>query len=137
MSPTFHPSPFLRYALMADAAVSGFTGLLMAVGAGSLSTMFGLPFALLLGAGLMLLPFAAFAAWIGRREVIAACFVWAVIALNLVWAADSILLLISGWVTPTGLGYGFVVFQALVVLAFAEAQFIGLRRMDRAIPARA
>lgn len=137
MSPTFHPSPFLRYALMADAAVSGFTGLLMAVGAGSLSTMLGLPFALLLGAGLVLLPFAAFAAWIGRREVIAARFVWAVIALNLVWAADSILLLISGWVTPTGLGYGFVVFQALVVLAFAEAQFIGLRRMDRTIPARA
>jgi len=122
---------------MADAAVSGFTGLLMAAGAVPLSAILGLPFALLLGAGLVLLPFAAFAAWVGRRDVIAARAVWAVIGLNLVWAADSVLLLISGWVAPTGLGYGFVVFQALVVLAFAEAQFVGLRRMDRAIPARA
>jgi len=48
--------------------------------------------------------------------------------LNTAWVAESTLLLLGGWVNLTGLGYAFVLFQALVVAGFAEAQYLGLRR---------
>ena len=38
------------------------------------------------------------------------------------------MLLLSGWIEPTGLGYAFVIFQAVVVGVFAELQVMGLRR---------
>jgi hypothetical protein len=54
--------------------------------------------------------------------------VWAVILCNAVWVADSLLLLMSGWVQPTALGTAFVLAQALLVGLFAELQALGLRR---------
>jgi hypothetical protein len=54
--------------------------------------------------------------------------VWAVIVCNALWAADSILLLMSGWVEPTGLGIIFVIAQAAAVAAFAEVEYFGMRR---------
>ena len=47
---------------------------------------------------------------------------------NALWVADSVLLLMSGWVAPTSAGYAFVIAQALVVLMYAEFQYVGLRR---------
>ncbi len=52
----------------------------------------------------------------------------AIIALNVLWVAGSIGLLMSGYVAPTMLGHAFVIAQALAVGVFAELQFIGLRR---------
>jgi hypothetical protein len=51
-----------------------------------------------------------------------------VIVANALWAADSIVLLLSGWVAPTALGYGFVIAQAVVVAVFAEIQYSDLRK---------
>jgi hypothetical protein len=98
MTRTIATTPFLRLALLGDAAASGATGLLMAVAAGQLSGVLGLPQPLLLGAGLVLLPYAAFVGWLGLRQALPLTLVWTVIALNAVWALDSILLLLSGWV---------------------------------------
>lgn len=124
----------LRAALLGDAAASGTTGLLMAAAAGPLAPLLGLPEPLLRGAGLALLPCAAFAAWLGRRP--APGLVRAVVALNLLWAADCALLLASGFVAPTGLGTAFVLLQASVVLGFALAQWAGLRQAaTAAVPA--
>jgi hypothetical protein len=119
---------FLRYALLADALASGATGLLMIVGAGLLEGLLGLPIALLREAGLVLVPYVAFVAWIGTRETISRPAVQAIIAMNALWVAGSVLLLVSGYVSPTVLGYAFVIAQAVVVGVFAELQFIGLRR---------
>jgi hypothetical protein len=75
-----------------------------------------------------LLPFAVAVAWLARRDEVSPAGVWAVIAANALWAVDSVVLLFTGWVAPTMLGYGFIVFQAVVVAAFAELQYVGLRR---------
>jgi hypothetical protein len=119
---------FLRFALLADAAASGATGLLAFAGAGMLSGPLGLPTQLLVYAGFSLLPYAAIVAYAGTRLTVSRPAVWAIVAYNTLWAVDSIVLLVSGTVAPTGLGYGFVVFQAAVVAGFAALQVIGLRR---------
>lgn len=121
-------SSFLRRVLLADAAVSGASGLLMMLGAGLAEAPLGLPAGLLRYSGLGLLPFAAFVAYLASRESLPRPAVWAVIACNALWVVDSVLLLLSGWVEPTGLGYAFVIAQALVVAMLAEMQYLGLRR---------
>ena len=51
-----------------------------------------------------------------------------IIAINALWVAASFGLLVSGAVTPTLLGYAFVIAQALAVALLAELQFVGFRR---------
>jgi hypothetical protein len=126
--PSFRPSTFLRQALLADAAASGATALLLIIGAGVLDGLLGLPVALMRGAGLILIPYVAFVAWLGTRERLSGAAVRAVIILNAIWAAASLLVLVGGAVAPTMLGYAFVVLQALVVALFGELQYVGLRR---------
>jgi hypothetical protein len=121
-------SSFLRRVLLADAAASAATGLLMMLGAGLLEQLFGMPKALLHYAGISLLPFAALVAYLATRGSLSRTGVWAVVICNALWAADSILLLLSGWVEPTRLGHAFVIAQALVVAVFAELEYFGLRR---------
>ena len=125
-----HPSPLLRQALLADATTSGAFGLLMLLAAGPLSHLLGLPEVLLRGAGAILLPYAALLAWLSLREQMHKALVWAIILGNVLWTADSLMLLVSGWVSPTGAGYAFVIMQALVVLMYAELQIMGLRRAN-------
>lgn len=128
MADTLHPTPFLRFALLGDAAASGATGLLLAAGAGVLASLLGLPEGLLRVAGLVLLPYAVFVAWIGVRiGSVPRVAVRAVVAINLLWALDSALLLALGPVSPNGLGIAFVLAQALVVLGFAAMQWTALR----------
>lgn len=122
-------SPFyLRRVLLADAATSGATGLLMALGAGVLEPWLGVPAMLLDYAGLSLLPFAALVAYLATRENMPRSAVWVVVACNALWAVDSIVLLLSGWIDPTGLGRAFVIAQAVVVALFAELEYFGLRK---------
>lgn len=119
---------FLRRALLADAVVSGATGVLMLVGAGLVDELLGLPAALLRYAGLSLFPFVAFVFWLAARETPPQSGVVAVIVANILWAASSIVLLFTGWIEPSALGIAFIVAQALVVAVFAELQYIGMRR---------
>ena len=124
----YRATSFLRTVLLADAAASGATGLLMIAGAGLLEGLLGLPVALLREAGLVLIPYVAFVAYVGTREIISRTAVNAVIGLNVLWVAGSIGLLVSGWVAPTMLGTAFVIAQGAVVAVLAELQFVGLRR---------
>jgi hypothetical protein len=120
-------SLFLRRALIADAVITGVTGLMMFLGAGMLGALFSMPTALLRYAGLSLIPFAAFVGALATRESISRVAVRAVIVANALWVVDSCLLLVTGWVEPTMPGYVFVIGQAAIVAVFAEVQFIGLR----------
>lgn len=117
----------LRRALLADAVISAATGLLLAVGASLLSDLLQLPEPLLRFAGLALLPFAAFVAVVATRERVSRAAAWAVVLVNALWALDSVVLLVAGWVAPNLLGFGFVLAQAAVVAGFAALQVMGLR----------
>ena len=48
--------------------------------------------------------------------------------MNVVWAIDSVVLLFTGWVAPSLLGYAFVIGQAGVVAVLADLEYVGLRR---------
>jgi hypothetical protein len=128
MSHSFQPAPLLRYALIGDALASSATGLPLAGGAGLLTGLLGLPEQLMRYAGLFLLPYAAVVAYVGTRATVSRAAVWTIITANAIWVVESIVILVGGWVSPTPLGVAFVAAQALIVAAFAEAQFIGLRR---------
>jgi hypothetical protein len=121
-------SRLLRFALAADAAATAATGLLLVVASGALATWLGIPETLLRYTGVVLLPYAAIVGYLASRTYVARMAVWGVIAANLAWALDSALLVASNWIEPTMLGYGFVIAQALVVAAFAELQYLGLRQ---------
>jgi hypothetical protein len=126
----FLPSPFLRSVLLIDAAASGATGLLLIGGAGLLDDLLGLPAGLMFEAGLILVPYVAFVAWVGTRQSVARGAVWAIIAANALWTIASAGLLASGLVAPTPLGTAFVIAQAVVVALLGELQYVGLRRQE-------
>ena len=128
-----HPSLFLRRALLADAIVSGAMALLLAFAAGALTSLLGLPEALLRETGLFLIAYAAFVGFLGSRAAMQKPLVLLVIVGNAAWTLASIALLMSGAVSPNLLGVGFVVMQAIAVGVFAELQFIGLRKSAAAM----
>ncbi|MDP3255638.1 MAG: hypothetical protein Q8S58_08935 [Bosea sp. (in: a-proteobacteria)] len=124
-------SPLLRGALALDAAACAGMGVLLSLAAAPLSGLFALPPDLLRGAGLLLLPCAALLGWLSRRRELPRLAVLAVIGVNLIWIADSLLLLAGGWFMPSGLGIAFVLAQAGAVLAVTMAEAVGLGRSVR------
>jgi hypothetical protein len=121
-------STLLRRVLLADAATCFALGLLMILRPGVLEQFLGLPAGLLRYAGISLIPFAAFVVYLAVREGLSQLMVWTVIVLNLLWAADSLVLLVSGWVDPTELGYAVVIAQALGVAVFAGLEYLGMKK---------
>ena len=130
--PGIRSNLFLRRAMLADAAISGATALLMIAGAGLAARLLSLPEPLLRYAGLILVPYVAFVVFAGTRETISTPAVWTIIVSNVLWAAASILVLVTGWVSPNALGYAFVIAQAAIVALFAEVQYAGIRRSEPA-----
>jgi hypothetical protein len=129
------PSLFLRRAILADAVFSGVSALLLTFGAGALAPWLNLPEALLRETGLFLIAYALLVGWLGTRQSMPKALVVIVIAGNAAWTLGSIALLFSGAVTPNLLGEAFVAMQAVAVGAFAELQYLGLRRSGGALAA--
>lgn len=130
-----HPSQFLRRAILADAIFSGLSAVLLTFGAGILAPLTNLPEAFLRETGLFLIAYAALVGWLGTRQSMPRALVVIVIAGNAAWTLASIALLFSGWVTPNLLGEVLVAAQAIAVGAFAELQYIGLRKSGGAVTA--
>jgi hypothetical protein len=130
-----NPSVFLRRAILADAIFSGASALLLTFGAGALAPLLNLPEALLRETGLFLIAYAALVGWLGTRQSMPKALVLIVIAGNAAWTIGSIALLFSGAVMPNLFGEAVVAIQAIATGAFAELQFIGLRRSSGVLPA--
>jgi hypothetical protein len=125
---TIRSSRFLRQALALDAAACAGMGVLLAAGAGILAEPLGFPPGFLRGAGLVLLPCAALLAWFASREMLPRWAVHLVVAVNLLWIADSVAILLTGWFAPSSLGIAFVLGQALAVAIVTELEIVGLKR---------
>jgi hypothetical protein len=127
---TIRISTFLRRVLFADVATCIAMALLLALGSEMLGDFLKIPAQLLFYAGLSLFPFAAYLVYLGRRETASSVLVWTVIALNALWAIDSVLILLAGWVEPNAFGCAFIVAQAVCVAVLAELEYLGLRRSE-------
>ena len=126
-------APFLRRILLADAVVSGATGLVMALGSATLAEVLGMPEPLLRFAGWSLVPFAMVVGALSRQDDLPPTRVAAIIAANAAWVAASAAVLVLGLVHPNGLGYAFVIGQAFAVAVLAEMQYAGFRRLSAAV----
>jgi hypothetical protein len=78
-------------------------------------------------AGLSLVPFVLYVAVVARSTPVRLGHVRVIAIVNLLWVAASLLLMLVGPDSLTGLGYAFIAVQALVVMAFAEFQWMGYR----------
>src|SRR5436305_14328243 len=121
------PSSFLRRALLADAAFSGVSALVLTFGAVAFANLLNLPEELLLETGLFLIAYAAFVGWLGTRQSTLKMLVAIVIAGNAAWTLASIALLFSGAVSPNLLGEIAVGGQAVATGVFAALHYVGLR----------
>jgi hypothetical protein len=122
------PSSFLKRVLVADAAATGMTGLLMVLFPRMLADLLVVSGTLLFWAGLFLVLYAAGVAYLAMRDPIPRSAVAAVIACNVLWGVACLALVLSGGIAPNALGYAFIGLQIVVVAAFAELQWAGLRR---------
>ena len=127
---TLNASPLLRRALLADGLMGIASGSLLILLNSWYANLLALPGDLLLAAGLTLLPLGLFLMWMGSQETVSRRLVWVVLAINAMWAIDSLLLLFSGWISPNLLGQIFVIGQAALVLLFLELELIGLKRSE-------
>ncbi len=118
----------LRLVLAFDAITCVLMGAALVLAAGALGGLLAIPPVVLRAAGAALLLFAAFVAHVARREELPAAAVIAVIAVNGLWAIESVLALALGWLEPNTLGTVLVIAQAVAVAVIAEVQLIGLRR---------
>ncbi len=123
---------FLRRVLALDSASCFMIGLLLVLAAAQLSGLFGLDATLLFGAGLLLLPLAAFIGWLASRPAPPSPLVWVVIVGNLAWTAESFLLISTEAGRISALGTAFVAGQAAAVLGITALEYAGLRRMRAA-----
>jgi hypothetical protein len=122
----------LRTVFTFDAIASGAMALVLLVGFRPLGDVLDLPEPLLLGAGLILVPWVAFLAWMARQKSIDQAITRVVIAVNAAWVVASIAVTLGAGVDPSGWGVAFVAAQAVAVAALAVLQ---ASRLAEASPA--
>ncbi len=119
----------LRNALRLDAAASGGLGVALLVLFNPAKHELGLPVALSVTVGVLLLAWAGFLAWVTLNP--SRALIREVIALNVGYVALSVAFAVSDWVSLTVLGVAFVLVQAVAVLGVAVGQVVCLPRADR------
>ena len=124
-------SPFLRTVIALDAAVCGLGGAVFAFDAGLLEGPLGLSPSLMQPVGGFLLVYAGLLAWLATRPALPRAGVWALVAFNLIWAAESVALVALGFAQPTTLGLAAILGQAAGEAVVADLQWLALRRHRR------
>ena len=121
-------SRLLRAALSLDAVATIATGAMLAFAPATLSAWFGLPRSFVFSLGVFQLAYATIVVAAALRTTLPNWIAWTLVFLNVVWVVDSVGLLLTGWISPTDLGVGYVLAQAAAVLALAVAQAKGIRQ---------
>ena len=99
----------------------------MTVGSNLVAGLTQIPAGLLMSAGLSLFPIAAFIAIVAMRPATWPLGVWLIVLGNVVWVAGSLGLLLADSIAPNGLGYAFLIVQAMAVAVLAELEVMGVR----------
>jgi hypothetical protein len=129
--PALTDDGLLRVALKLDAIVTGANGAAYVVIAGPLGDLLGVPTSFLRAIGAFLVIFAV-AVWeTATSDRPAPAAVLAVIALNVLWVVDSLVVLATGAYDPTTVGAVWIALQAATVAGFAGLQAAGRKRASR------
>ena len=110
-----------------DAALCLFTGLVLAVANAPIAAITAIPSGLLLWAGLLLLPVAAFMAFVASRRPVPALGLTLIVFGNLGWIVASLALLTGFWFAPNAIGVAFILAQAALVALFAWMEYAAMR----------
>jgi hypothetical protein len=122
---------FLQRSILANAAFSGVSGLILVLAANPISQLLGLGNALiLLITGLVLLAYMPMLVWLSNQNPVPVHFAWEVIALDGLWVIGSLVLIFSDLVPLTSAGKWAVAITADIVLVFALLQYAGLSRQQ-------
>ena len=128
---TITPSPLLKFAFGADAAVSGAVALLQLGLSTYLGSLLNMPGALLSGTGLFLAGYATLLLVLARSKAVWSALVQFIAIGNIGWALGCIGLMVAGIVQPGALGVAFLLVQAVTVLVFAALQLVGLKTSEQ------
>lgn len=123
----------LRRVLAFDALSGAGTGALQLGLTGLLAQWLGLSASLLQASGIAIFAFVALAGWLALQAAPPRAALAALVVGNFAWVAGCLALAFGGAPGVTGLGMAYLVFQAVVVLALAELQWMGLRRQRLAL----
>ena len=123
----------LRGALIANAALSLASGLLLVVASETVAGLLGpaVPANLMLGLGVLFLIFGVDVAIVARREEPKLTQARIITALDTIWVVGSLVLLAFFSEHLSTLGFWLVAVQALIVADFALFQFLGIRQRTR------
>jgi hypothetical protein len=127
---TVSPSPLLKTALAADAAVSGAAAVLQLAAADWLVGTLMLPRPLLVETGAFLVAYTILLVVLARSARLPAAVVATIVLGNVAWAVACVALVAAGAFPLTGLGVAFLIVQALAVLVFAALEYAGLKRSE-------
>jgi hypothetical protein len=122
---SIQPSPLLKFAFSADAAVSLAVAAVQLLWLDGLGRLLVLPPALLAESGLFLVGYALLLAVLARSRAVARPLVLLLIIGNAGWAAGCALA--AALTGANALGLGFLALQAVTVLLFAGLQLAGLK----------
>lgn len=118
----------LRRVLWADALAGSGSAALHLLFAGPLSSLLGLPGALITGTGIALLIYVALAGSLALQGTPSRPLLSLLVIGNFAWVMGCLALLFGGVVSPTPLGQAYIVVQAVAVLVLAELQWMAMRR---------
>ena len=121
----------LRNVLFFDGVLCAVMGAALTTLTGQVDGFLGISETFLRWSGVLLLPWAALVLLLASRKPLSRASVLVVIGGNVAWSVASVLLLITGTLSPTGAGYAFVIAQAILVLALADIQILSLRKAGR------
>jgi hypothetical protein len=129
LRPVRETDSLLRFALRADATLCAAIGLVIAMAADAISRLSGLSATSEWIAGAALVGYgAALYLAAGMRDVRRVGV--GVLVGNIAFAMAVAVVLVAGWLPLTAFGVASTVAFAAVTLAFAFAQYLGVRRLD-------
>lgn len=126
-TPTITPA-LLRFALKVDGVLTLPSGVLVTALAGVLDGPLGIPTGVLLGAGLFFVVWGAAVLYLGTRPAINRTAAGAVGIVNLVCAADGVVVVAAGFGALTTLGTVALLALSAGVAAIGVLQLVAVRR---------